>query len=155
MKEYERVFQSPLQFKASFNQLIFFSSQLHVPVLSYDRSLLSVFEQMLTQKKKKQKENISDRLRQLILSEFMGQVPAIEILASRFNLTTRSLQRRLSHEGVTFRALTIKIKNEVASQLLSSKHANVAEISHLLGYSEASAFSRAYKKWNQKTPRPK
>ena len=153
--EYHRVFQSPLIFKASFNQLVFDCSQLHVPVLSYDRSLHSVFEQMLKQKKEKQKGSISDRLRQLILGEFMGQVPALEILASRLNLTTRSLQRRLSDEGITFRALTIKIKNEVASQMLSSKNANVAEISYLLGYSESSAFSRAYKRWNKKTPKQK
>lgn len=151
--EYERVFQSPVKFNAPASELIFSEHQLNIPVLSYDRSLLSVFERLLKEKKTKANPTWVQQLRQLILGEFSGQVPAIEILASRMNLTTRSLQRRLAEEGTTYREFTTAIKSEVASQLLAAQGSKVTQVAQLLGYSEASAFRRAYKQWNNKTPR--
>jgi AraC-like DNA-binding protein len=147
-KEYERVFKSPLHFQTKHNELIFHRSQLDIAVLSYDRSLFVVFDKLLKDKKAKESERVKDQLRRIIINEFKGQIPAIEILASQLHLTVRSLQRKLKEEGVSFRELSGRIRNEVASQLLNSKALKVKEVARLLGYSEASAFRRASKKWN-------
>jgi AraC-like DNA-binding protein len=153
VREYERVFQSPLTFNSKVSQLIFYKHQLDATVLSYDKSLYSVFDKMLREKKEKQNDHSTvGSIRQLILNEFKGQVPPIEILASRLNLTTRSLQRRLADENTSFRDLTAELREEVATQLLASRHVKVSEVARLLGYSEASSFRRAYKNWKGNSP---
>jgi len=104
---------------------------------------------MLKEKKTGQHKTYKSRLREIILNEFKGQIPPIEILAAKLNLTVRSLQRKLVDEGVSFRKLSILIRKEVASQLLNSGTLKVKEVARLMGYSEASAFRRAAKKWQQ------
>ena len=152
--EYDRVFHSPVLFHSAFNQLVFTKAQLQLPVISYDRSLYAVFDQLLKERKTRAKTAcIADQLRHLILSEFKGQVPPVEILASRLNLTTRSLQRRLSDEHTSFRVVAAAIKKELAVQFLSQAKSRVNEVASLLGYSESSSFRRAYKSWAHKTPR--
>lgn len=154
VKEYNRVFHSEVIFKGNYNQLTFNRNQLEIPVISYDQSLYKVFDRLLVEKKRKIKANgITDQLRQIILSEFKGQLPGIEIIASRLNLTPRSLQRRLADENTSLRTLGAEIKKELAHEFLSSSEVKVAEVASLLGYSEASAFRRAYKTWTNKTPR--
>lgn len=152
--EYDRVFRAPVLFNSGANQLVFSSKQLQRPVISYDRSLYVVFNQLLKEKKNRSgATRVTDQLRHLVLSEFKGQVPSIEILASRLNLTTRSLQRRLSDEDTSFRVFIAEIKKELAIQFLSQPKTRVNEVASLLGYSESSSFRRAYKSWTQKTPR--
>ncbi len=151
--EYDRVFRAPVFFNSGANQLIFNSTQLHRPVISYDRSLYVVFDQLVKEKKNRAgTTRMTDQLRYLVLSEFKGQIPSIEILASRLNLTTRSLQRRLSDENTSFRVFIAEIKKELAIQFLSQSKMRVNEVASLLGYSESSSFRRAYKSWIQKTP---
>jgi AraC-like DNA-binding protein len=152
LREYERVFQSPLLFNAGVNELTFNRKQLEVPVLSYDRSLFSVFDRMLKEKKRKKNQNLSGQLKHMLLNDFRGQVPSIQILSSQLHLTTRSLQRRLKDEKTSYRQLAKEFQQEIASQLLHSRNTKVKEVSQLLGYSEVSAFRRAYKSWTNKTP---
>ncbi|HEY5824534.1 MAG TPA: AraC family transcriptional regulator [Cyclobacteriaceae bacterium] len=149
LKEYERVFNSALNFSSKANELIFKRSQLELTVLSYDRSLFAVFDDLLKERKARKDENVRTQLRTIILNEFKGQIPSIEILAARLNFTVRSLQRKLKEEGISFRELSTRIRNEVSTQLLNSKTLKVKEVARLLGYSEASAFRRAAKKWRK------
>lgn len=123
-------------------QLIFDRRQLQTPVLRYDQSLFRVFEELV--RKRRQKSTFADQLRHLIITEFNGQTPPIEVLASRFNLTTRSLQRRLSAEKTSFRQISLQITKEVGGKLLNSGHHKVSEVAKLLGYTTPRAFRRAF-----------
>ena len=66
-------------------------------------------------------------------------------------LTSRSLQRRLKDEGTAFQTLREDVRRELAQRYLSDG-LSIAEISFLLGFSEPSAFFRAFKRWTGKTP---
>jgi AraC-like DNA-binding protein len=152
ISEYERVFSVQTTFRSRKNVLTFRRVDLNRPILSYDESLFKSFESLLQKKANKEVHLMRDRLRTLILVEFTGQVPAIEIAASAFNLTTRSLQRKLEAEGTSYREIASAIKEEVARELLASKDTKVSEVARLLGYSEASSFRRAFKNWTNETP---
>ena len=152
MQEYERVFNCAIEFNAGENHLIFECHNLDKPVLSYDRSVFQLLDGMLQEKKDaiKKNEKIHDLLQRTILSEFKGQVPSIEIMASHLNLTARTLQRKLKKEKNSYRELTNSIKKKLARQWLNKTETKISQVSALLGYSEPSAFRRAFKKWNAK-----
>lgn len=151
-KEYERVLRCAIQFQASENALIFQRSDLDKSIISYDQSLLSLFDELIEERKRKSKPTFANEVKNILTREFKGQAPALEILASRFHMTPRTLQRRLKENGLNYRDLGKQVKKDVAMRLLASQDHKVGEVAMILGYSEPSAFQRAFKTWSSMTP---
>ncbi len=80
--------------------------------------------------------------------------PAIKIerIAEVAGVSRRTLQRALAAEGNTFRELIDSARFQVARQKLTDPAANIDEISRLLGYSESTHFSRAFRRIAGRTP---
>jgi AraC-like DNA-binding protein len=76
----------------------------------------------------------------------------LEDVAANFNMSPRSLQRRLQEEHVSFQQLADDVRKSLAVRYLSTRSHPVKEVSAILGYNELSAFSRAFKRWTGKTP---
>jgi AraC-like DNA-binding protein len=125
------------------DQLIFDREQLATPVLRYDRSLFRILEEIA--RKKGQRQTFAGQVKDIILNDFKGQVPTIEILASRLNMTVRSMQRRLEVENTTFRHISLQITKEMGARLLKSGSYKVVDVAKILGYSSPRAFRRAFK----------
>lgn len=153
LSEYERVFESPVSF-GGMARLVFRREQLRIPVLSHDRSLLRVFEKLVNENKRGKvgKSSFADRLRAVIMTDFGGQVPPIDVLASKLSMTVRSLQRRLAAEKTSFRRISGQIREEISSRLLVSTQGKVADVARVVGYSTPRSFRRAYKSWTKRTP---
>jgi AraC-like DNA-binding protein len=149
LAEYQRVLGADIEFNGIGNHLIFKMEDLLVPVVSHDRSMFAIFEKMLKEKKSIKHQSVQEQIKQFVLTDFQGQIPSLEMIASRMNMTPRTLQRRLLLEGITFRSLVATIQKELAQELLKLK-GRVSHVSGLLGYSDPSAFRRALKKWNGK-----
>jgi len=67
-------------------------------------------------------------------------------------MSTRTLQRRLSEEGFTYKQLLESVRHTLAEQYIRDERLSLNEISYLLGFSEQSSFSRAFKRWTGKSP---
>jgi AraC-like DNA-binding protein len=67
-------------------------------------------------------------------------------------LTERTLQRRLADEGATLSALVDQIRCELAQGHLRHPGLSVTDVAFMLGYSEASAFHRAFRRWTGRSP---
>lgn len=67
-------------------------------------------------------------------------------------MSVRSLQRKLQQSGTSFRQLLDQTREELARQYICDRGADLTEIAFLLGFSEHSAFSRAFKRWTGQTP---
>jgi AraC-like DNA-binding protein len=67
-------------------------------------------------------------------------------------MSARSLQRRLSAEGVTYQALVEETSKEAARRYVAGSTLSFAEIAYLVGYSEPPSIHRAFKKWYGVTP---
>jgi AraC-like DNA-binding protein len=147
--EYERHFRTSVHFKKPVNQLVFRKRDLLTPVLSYDKSLFKFFNTTLEQKLRslQNESKLSDQLTQLIIVQFKGQVPSVEVAAAHLNMTHRSLQRKLSEEGTTYRALTACLKKELVQSMMKSKTFRPGDAARLLGYADSSSFRKAFKKW--------
>lgn len=87
------------------------------------------------------------------LSSLIGPgTPTLDQLAERLGTSRRKLQRLLAEHDTRFPTLVDEVRCALAEQHLRSKQVNVAEIGYLLGFSEPSAFSRAFKRWTGRTP---
>ena len=78
--------------------------------------------------------------------------PAITEIAADLAMSPRTLQRRLAEVGCTFQDLVEKARHELSTRLLADTQYSLSEIAFLTGFSEQSAFSRAFKRRSGMTP---
>ena len=67
-------------------------------------------------------------------------------------MSPRTLHRRLEEEGTSFRRVLTDVRRELAARHLQERRLAIGEIAFLLGFSEASAFHRAFKRWTGHAP---
>jgi AraC-like DNA-binding protein len=79
-------------------------------------------------------------------------LPKMAEIARRMGLSARSFHRRLSEQGLSFQTLTEETRREIAINMLREDRYALSEIAFLTGYSEQSAFNRAFKRWMGVTP---
>ena len=78
--------------------------------------------------------------------------PDVGAVAHELGLSERTLQRRITAEGTTFRALLTEARQELGSQLLSDPSIDIEEVAFLLGYQDTNSFYRAFREWENMTP---
>jgi AraC-like DNA-binding protein len=79
-------------------------------------------------------------------------MPSIERVAEELHMASRSLRRRLTAEGTTFRCLLDEVRQALAEELLLSGQLKVSEIAERLGYAESAPFIHAFRRWKGMTP---
>jgi AraC-like DNA-binding protein len=77
---------------------------------------------------------------------------SVETTAARTHMSVRTLQRLLADRGTSYKALLDEMRGALARTLLASTDRTLLEIAYLLGYSDASAFNRAFRRWTSTTP---
>ena len=96
--------------------------------------------------------SVSAQVRRVLKEELQGGSPDQERICRRLATSPRSLRRRLEEEGTTFEALRTQLRSELARDYLSEPAWSISEVAFLLGFSEAAAFYRAFKRWTGVTP---
>jgi AraC-like DNA-binding protein len=121
------------------------------PIVSYDKSLFSFFNLLLLEKQKTlaTQKSFRDEIKEVLLSQFGGQIPPIEVVAAHMNMSLRTFQRRLAGEKISFRQVTNEVRKELALSLMSNPYSKKGDIAQLLGYTDLSSFQRAYKGWTK------
>lgn len=87
-----------------------------------------------------------------IASKLSEGLPKMADVARKLGLSVRSLHRRLADHGVTFQSLAEETRREIALGMLRDEDCPFSEIAFLTGFSEQSAFNRAFKRWTNQTP---
>lgn len=146
-EEYERILGAPVTFSAGRNAMILKRSDLEVPLISYDKSLHSVFDALLRQKLALmiEKNGLTQRIRHVLVEEFRGQIPSVENVAARMNMTPRTLQRKLAEENTSFRDISIQLRKELAEELLKAGGTRKQQVAAILGYADTDSLRRALK----------
>jgi AraC-like DNA-binding protein len=91
-------------------------------------------------------------VRQRLAARMEGGVPSMDEVARRLGTSQRSLHRRLSEEGTTFNDLLDQVRREFAEQYLARPRLAVAEVAYLVGFTDPSAFFKAFRRWTGVTP---
>ena len=92
------------------------------------------------------------RIREIIAEELQRGVPTLGVVAKHLAVSERTLRRRLEAEGSSFRLLLDRTRAELAETYVRDKRLPLSEVAFLLGFSEPSAFHRAFKRWTDSTP---
>ncbi|MBL7472064.1 AraC family transcriptional regulator [Robertkochia sediminum] len=79
-------------------------------------------------------------------------IPSIHFISDLMAMSNRTLARRLAESGVTYRDLVKKTQEKIAKEMLQKNTESIGEIAFLTGFSEQSAFNRAFKKWTSLSP---
>jgi AraC-like DNA-binding protein len=96
--------------------------------------------------------NLSKRIFNFLIANSYLYLPTIEGVASNFNVSIRTLQRRLKEEGTSYIRIVEEVRKSLAIHYVKTGTSSVKEISSILGYTEPSGFVRAFKKWTKTTP---
>lgn len=152
---HERVFGAPISFGAPVDgALVFASADLARPVAGADRRLLPIVERHLDQILEATREDDTwlREVRAIIARSVCDGHPGLGAVARRLGQSERTLQRRLGERGVVWKRLVEDVRRELAIRYLEDEKTPLTEVAFLLGYSELSAFHRAFRRWTGATP---
>jgi len=149
---FRRHFGAPVRFNQEVATLVFASRDLERRVAGADPLLRTVLEEQIRTSKMVQGDEFSDDIRRLLRTRLTGDRCSADDIAHVLAMHRRTLSRRLKGDGMGYRAITNEIRFEIARQLLEDTQVPLSEIAAALGYSEASAFTRAFRRWSGRTP---
>jgi AraC-like DNA-binding protein len=149
---YRRHFRAPVRFDQEIAALVFPASVLGRPIPGADPVMRALLEERIRQIKGVSQSEFTDDIRRLLRTRLTGHGCSVDSLANLLAMHRRTLSRRLKSTGKGYRALASETKFEMARQLLEDTRVPLGEITAALGFSEASAFTRAFRRWSGKTP---
>lgn len=155
LQVYLDYFQCPVEFEDSITRVRFPAEYLEVPLLHSDPTLLELLSQqaesLLVVLPKA--DAFEEKLQQVIVQCLHEGEPTLPAVAAYLALSTRTLQRRLQERGLVFQDILEDTRRELAVRYLEDKSLSLTDIALLLGYSEQSAFNRAFKRWYNQPPK--
>jgi AraC-like DNA-binding protein len=153
-ERYEKTFGAEVSFGQEHSYLVFNIDLLQLPLSDSDPKLLAIFtehaDSLLEQLQSKQ--SLVGQIKLLIATSLENDDGGVEMLADRLHITRRTLSRRLQREGTNYQRLREEVIVELAKQSLDNSDASITAIAGKLGFSESSAFVRAFKRLVGSTP---
>ena len=151
--EYEAIYGCPIEFNASQNgwsieRSLFSRERKHgnradcTQYLPYCNELISNL---------KQNDSLVNDIQQILIS-CAGDYPDIEMLASAFKISSRTLRRQLAKLGTSYQKILNKVRCQLSIEYLTRTEISIEDISNLIGFSDVTNFRHAFKKWVGKTP---
>lgn len=149
---YRDAFHAPLRFDAERLTIVFPSAHLASPPPTADPLLWRLMSERVQQLESAMDLTSMDQVRRLLRSMVFEDTCSPETIAERLGTSLRSLHRHLAAAGTSVRKLREEVRADAACQMLTSTGKSATEIASLLGYSELSAFTRAFRRWRGVAP---
>jgi AraC-like DNA-binding protein len=149
-----RCFQVAPLFLQSVDELVLPRRLLEQPSPLADPLLLPILEQYLAKQEQAAPHAGADleRVRFVLKQGLQKGKPTPAHVAAQLRMSARTLQRRLQQQGTSLKLLLDEVREELARQHVQGSQIPLAEIAFMLGFSEVSAFHRAFKRWTGQTP---
>lgn len=152
-RAHERAFDAPFHFGQRTNALVFKAADLDQPMPGADlQRCAGLRQELISIAKDTGKLGIVDRVKSEVRSCLTESNASIGAVADALGLPRWTLQRRLDREGWSFSGLVDRVRRELAVHYLRQPFARISDVGYMLGYSELSAFSRAFKRWEAVSP---
>ncbi len=151
----EDYLQCPVNFNSDADTILIDNAELDQPNALGDDAISSFFDQHLSSLLSELGDNapLSKKIKAEVAKSLSAGVPKLSDIAATLGMSARSLQRRLSEEGVAYQTIVDEARRELSEQLLRSTKYPLVEIAYLTGFAEQSAFTHAFKRWAGQTPR--
>ena len=151
---HESYFACPVHFDSDLDALLLSPDSLAQPNKLGDEGITRFLEGHLENELREALDGISIEVlaKDVIARSLSDGIPKMTDVARSLGLSARSLHRRLADDGLSFRTLTESTRKELAEGLLRDERYSLSEIAFLTGFSEQSAFNRAFKRWIGRSP---
>ncbi len=154
LAEYERLLGAPVRFGMHEDRFMMPLAHLDEPLRSANPHLLAVFErhadEVLSRLETQGKP--SRRVMEVVAARMKGVVPTLTEVARELAMSERNLQRVLRSDGTSFQKLVDALRRDLAISHLANPDTSAGQVGFLLGFSEPSAFHRAFRRWTGKAP---
>ena len=153
ISRHERLFAAPVRFGQRSNTLGIAAADLALRFGSADPGLLPVLVRHATDclAQLPRAGEFTDEARAAVVAAIGTGDPTIDAVATRLGSSARSVQRRLQLAGVSFKEIVDEARLDLARRYLADPSLSLTETAFLLGYSDLSAFSRAFRRWTGTT----
>jgi AraC-like DNA-binding protein len=149
---FRRFFQAPLLFDADENALVFFADTLRRPLPEVDPALRRLLTAQIEALEQRYSDQFPEQVRSVLHTALLTDHARADQVASIFSMHSRTLHRRLTAAGTSFRELLEESRYAIARQMLADTNADVSRVANVLNYADSSAFTRAFRRWSGTTP---
>lgn len=147
-------FGCPVKYRCARNVLVLNAADVELPFVTHNEELVemlaSQFEQQL--KTRELKQSAIGSVKWVLRRLLSGSRPDVAVVAKELGMSERTLQRRITEEGMTFRQLLNDTRKELIREYLSDESVEITEAAFLVGFENTNSFYRAFRSWEGKTP---
>jgi len=152
--EYGAMYSNSLRFSQARTSLIFDAAVLDLPVVQSERTAKDFLriapENILLRYKNAQ--SLASRVRRRLREVLPDELPELETVARELHVAPATLRRKLKAEGHSYQGIKDDLRRDLAITYLSTTPKSIRDIALDLGFLEASAFHRAFRKWTHTSP---
>ncbi|AKQ63923.1 Transcriptional regulator, AraC family [Myxococcus hansupus] len=154
VSEHVRVFRCEPRFEQPHNGVSVAQAVLETPLLKADSGLSTVLERHTREllARLPEVQGLVERVRAHAAEGLASGGATNERIAKRLHMSVRTLHRRMRDEGTSLQEVVDTLRRELALRYLEDRRLAIPEVAYLLGFSEASAFHRAFRRWTGTTP---
>ena len=149
---FQRFFRAPLVFDAAANAVVFSADWLNCRLPEIDPELRRLLQKHIDVLEVRHGDDFPEQVRSVLRTALVTGHGGVGQVAEVFSMHRRTLCRRLNGFGTSFQTLADECRFEIARQMLEDSAMSVSEIAALLDYADASAFTRAFRRWGGTTP---
>jgi AraC-like DNA-binding protein len=150
---YYELFRCPVDFGAEHTEMVIHRADIDKRLTGSNDQLAKLNEHIVVKYlAHAEKADIVNRVKAAIIDELSNGGVTETSIADQMHTTPRNLHRKLQKEDTSFKLLLTEVRKELALQYIQDRSKTLTEISFLLGFSEVSSFSRAFKGWTGKPP---
>ncbi len=151
------LFGCKVRFGAACTALLLPQDCLDLPIVQTEQSLIEFLRSapyplMSRQERRHDHGLVADRVRALLGHDFSRPFPGAEQIASQLNMSARTLHRHLRRENTSYQRIKDECRSEAAMVYMSRPELTISAVAMLMGFQDASAFHRSFKKWTGLSP---
>lgn len=150
---YYELFRCPIEFNAKESSFVIHLDEVDRRLTGSNEQLAKLNEHIVVKYlAHSEKQDIVNRVKAAIIDGLANGLVTETTIAEEMHTTPRNMHRKLQKEDTSFKTLLTEIRKELAQQYIQDRSKTLTEISFMLGFSEVSSFSRAFKGWTGKPP---
>jgi len=151
---YRDALRAPIQFNADIGTFHFDKETLRTPLPHGTPDVARATDKIAEQYIETLDPNkVASQVKRLLIGLLPSGKADQELVSSRLNRSTSTLQRQLASEGLSYRDVLESTRRSLAENYLRDRKHSYAQIAYLVGFSDQSNFSRAFKRWTSMSPK--
>lgn len=152
VKPFRQFFKAPLSFDAERSGVLFSAHWLQQPVMGADPKLHRLLQEKVDQLENSYSDDFAEQVRRVLHPALLTRQATADNIAALFSIHQRTMYRRLNACDTSFQKLADESRFEITQQLLENSSMKLSQIAETLDYADASAFTRAFRRWSGMTP---